>query len=135
MSQYDVGSSTVNYNICKAGAKLAWDHTPYPSMFFTWEEYFNQCLEDVGGMECLLCTSDDVLVGVMVVGSLVKDSSFPGKGVVVYSMVTHPEHRKAIAPMYRTLVKCLRAAGADWFHTTSRLSATEYRSKFRRVYG
>lgn len=135
MSQYEVTVEAASYAACKDAARIMYDYTPYPKMFFTWEEYAELVVNDAGGLPSILCRFDGELVGALTIGDVVRDSSISGTGVVVYNAVVHPGHPTATRLMYRFLVNRLREVGAQWYHTTARLSATEYRSKFRRVHG
>lgn len=117
----------------EAVARIMYDHHHWPAYHFTWLEYMYLAVPDACELSSLVCTCNGIVVGGLSVGRTMQDSSFPGMGVVVYNAAVHPDHPRATRLLYRTLRSMLKDIGADWYHTTARLSETEYRSKFRRV--
>jgi hypothetical protein len=136
LSQYSVTfSERAPYDACAEAASIMYYHYPWPSLHYPWPEYLPLAVQASEGLPCIVCTCNGNLVGALTLGDIGPDPHIAGEGVIVYNTVTHPEHPKATLLMYRFLIDLLRTAGASWYQTTSRISETEFTSKYRRLHG
>lgn len=107
----------------------------WPSKHFPWYNYQKLALAAAEGLPCIVCYKDGVLVGALTIGDLDEDPHIPGRGIIVYNTVVHPDHPQATRLLYRFLVELIKRAGGEWYQTTSRIGETEFKSKFRRIHG
>ncbi len=136
MSQYTVERwHDAVFQDIQACCRIMWAEHPYPSKHFsTFEEYFTAILADgTEDLPSIVCRLDGVLVGAMSIDHIGTNSHFPGTGCIVYNTVVASAHPQATRLLYRALIQHIRDGGGQWYHTTRRVSESEFSSKFRRI--
>lgn len=98
-----------------------------------WPLYRDLLIKETVGEQGVVCYCNGRFAGAIVIGELDYDSHFPGKGIIVYYSVTHPDHPKATRLLYRYLVQLVKDGGGSWYQTGRRISEFEFHSKYRRI--
>lgn len=114
---------------------ILWSENPLIREQHDFLTYRGLLLEEVVGQEGLVCTCNGFTVGAIVFSELTMDSHFPGWGRIVLYSVTSRFHPQATLLLYRELTNAIRRQGGEWYQTTSRISDTEFKSKYRRIHG
>lgn len=132
MSQYTVEHRPVEELDVYYAADILYSHHPLVRKQ-PWPLYRDLLMKETVGEQALLCYCGDHFVGAVVIGELDYDSHFPGKGIIVYYSVTHPDHPQATRLLYRYLVQLVKDGGGSWYQTGRRISEFEFHSKYRRI--
>lgn len=133
MSQYTVEHRPIKEVDAYISADILYAYHPLVRAQ-PWPLYRDLLIEETVGLPGLVCYCDGRLAGVLVLGDLSLDSHFPGKGIVVYYSLTHPDHPQATRLLYRYLSQLVKEGGGSWYQTTRRVSETEFKSKYRRIH-
>lgn len=133
MSQYTVEHRAITETDVYMATDILWSQNQLIREQMPFLTYRKLLIQELEGMNGLLCYCDGHLVGAFAIGPLEPDFHFPGNGIVVYSSMISRFYPKATRLLYRYLVQLVKDGGGSWYQTTRRVSEIEFHSKYRRI--